>query len=419
MMKILVCLISDQHIPNLLTVHAVKPDLLVLIVTPDMERKNAAANFLKALEIGGMKELLNKDRHKIVPLKEENSIPIAKKVFQDIIKDYSEDEWIVNITGGTKPMSIAAFEFFKSRNNTTMVYVPINDQSRALNFTREGESLKLDHEVTIGQFLAGYGFELLKDKSEVIEKETLVMSWFDASIYLVAHCNDQEVKRFLKSLSTISGQRNGRKNGLTILDSDELYLMDDALLSCLASLFPSIKLKNNSITGSLNANEVEFLTGGWLECFILILLSKHSDKLGIREVHLNLEVISRGPIAARPKNEWEITFMHGQSLCFIECKTGDQKGRRESEILYKVEAIKKQLGALRVKSYLATTSPIVIDKITGKIKEHLATRAALYNCKIIEGEKLQRIAQMQMVETDESRQIELIRSLFELNPKAQ
>ena len=80
--------------------------------------------------------------------------------------------------------------------------------------------------------------------------------------------------------------------------------------------------------------------------------------------------------------------------------------------------MKKHLGALRAKSYLATTSPIVIDKKTGKIYEHLATRSALYNCKIIDGEKLQKIAVM-LLDPVKSRSelVELITGTFDLGKK--
>ena len=41
-MKILLCLVSDQHVPNFLTVRVENPDLLILVVTPEMKKKNAA-----------------------------------------------------------------------------------------------------------------------------------------------------------------------------------------------------------------------------------------------------------------------------------------------------------------------------------------------------------------------------------------
>ena len=438
-MKIMVCLISDQHIPNLLTVHKVMPELLILVVTPEMERKNAASNFMNALNIGGLGYLQKEDRNDIFHLEDENSMPSALKVFQDVTSKYPEAEWFINITGGTKLMSIAAFEFFKDRSNCTMLYVPINDQTKALKFIgkKQGNSVDeenaatqlkelsianetepLGHEVSIGQFLAGYGFELVKGALEVKENEKLALEWFETSVYLVAYHNNKDVIEFLRHVTEISNKRNGRKNGLNLQDSDKIDLKDEGLIENLTKIFPSTGIKDSKITGHLKAKEVEFLTGGWLEVFVWALLSKHSDELGIREVHLNLEIGSKGSIKPRPKNEWDVTFMQDQSLCFIECKTGIQKKKKGEDILYKVEAIKKHLGALRVKSYLATTSPIVIDKNTGKIYEHLATRSALYNCQIIDGEKLKEIAEMQLDPGKESSTIvKSIASTFNLEKK--
>ncbi|NPV63066.1 MAG: DUF1887 family protein [Methanotrichaceae archaeon] len=55
-MKVMVCLISDQHVPNLLSVHAVEPDLLFLVETPGMKAKRGASNFIRALRMGSSKK---------------------------------------------------------------------------------------------------------------------------------------------------------------------------------------------------------------------------------------------------------------------------------------------------------------------------------------------------------------------------
>ncbi len=404
-----------------------------------MKRRNVATNFMNALDIGELSNLQEEDKHEIVSLEDENSIPSALKVFQDVTSKYPEAEWFINITGGTKPMSIAAFEFFKDRSNCTMLYVPINDQTKALKFIGKkqvnpideedaatrlkalsiaNETETLDHKISIGQFLAGYGFELGKSESEVEENEMLALEWFETSVYLVENHNDKDLIKFLRSFTTISNRRKGRKNGLYLQDSDEIDLKDEGLIDNLTKIFPSIIFKDSRMTGRLEANEAQFLTGGWLEVFIWALLYKHSDDLGIREVHLNLEICSKGPSESRPKNEWDVAFMQDQSLCFIECKTGNQKKKKGVDILYKVEAIKKHLGALRVKSYLATTSPVVIDKDTGKIYEHLAIRSALYNCTIIEGKRIQKVAEMQHnPEKEISELIKLIANTFNLGKK--
>jgi hypothetical protein len=52
-MTVLLCLLSEQHVPNLLPVHHFEPDWLVLVETAGMKRRQAAANFLQALRLGG------------------------------------------------------------------------------------------------------------------------------------------------------------------------------------------------------------------------------------------------------------------------------------------------------------------------------------------------------------------------------
>jgi hypothetical protein len=66
----------------------------------------------------------------------------------------------------------------------------------------------------------------------------------------------------------------------------------------------------------------------------------------------------------------------------MECKSGSQDHDPGTDILYKVEAVTRQFRALRVRSYLATTSGNVLDK-DQKVKPSLRTRSEIYNCKIL------------------------------------
>ena len=50
MKTILVSLVSDQTIPNILAIHYHKPDELLFISTPAMEKNGKTACILKALE---------------------------------------------------------------------------------------------------------------------------------------------------------------------------------------------------------------------------------------------------------------------------------------------------------------------------------------------------------------------------------
>jgi len=116
MMKILVCLISGQHVPNLLTVKAIKPDRLVLLVTPAMKRQEKDSQFLKALSASGLDYSM--DDEMIIDQKEENSSKAVYDNLEQAFSKHADDEWIINLTGGTKPMSIGAYEFSKSIEDT-------------------------------------------------------------------------------------------------------------------------------------------------------------------------------------------------------------------------------------------------------------------------------------------------------------
>lgn len=64
-MKVMLCLLSDQSIPNLLSVHHFKPDRLVLIESADMRRRKVANHFLQTLKLGGLDYT---ERSEIYPL---------------------------------------------------------------------------------------------------------------------------------------------------------------------------------------------------------------------------------------------------------------------------------------------------------------------------------------------------------------
>lgn len=115
-MKIMVCLISGQHVPNLLSIRSEDPvpDRLVLIVTPFMKARNKHIQLLNALAAGGLDYGSKCD---IKDLTREDSISEIHELLKKIHKDHLKDELVVNLTGGTKPMCIGAYEFSKEKTS--------------------------------------------------------------------------------------------------------------------------------------------------------------------------------------------------------------------------------------------------------------------------------------------------------------
>ena len=170
-----------------------------------------------------------------------------------------------------------------------------------------------------------------------------------------------------------------------------VYLDNESLRSKIASKL-GLKTKDSMLLGSLDKYRVEFLAGKWLEVFVWGMLNQFVDKNLIWDLNQGVRV---GKAFPGEDNDLDVTFMMNQSLCIVECKTGGQEhDPAGKDVLYKIEAIKSGLRAIRVKTYLATTSDNVIDPQKGGIKEPLLRRADIYDCKIVAGGKLRELAEL-------------------------
>jgi hypothetical protein len=378
-MKVLLCLLSEQHVPNLLSVHHYRPDRLVLVETTGMQNRSIASRFQSALKFGGL-DYTNKCDIEL--LDAEDNLDSVRAVLARTFGRYSSAEWVANVTGGTKPMSIAAFEFFKAKGHK-VVYT---------NFARPNVLLSLDssdespchHELSIKEFLAGYGFDSTKKDASLRQAESQARDLAECS-RIIAACSSSQ------GLLQLSDKErdNARKKGCEIQPGQFVSPSPD-VVSVVRSAF-ELKGDENaaSLHGKVNKYAAQFLTGGWLEVFFWDLLSRNAKSLGIWDVRLGLEVTRAGDNSG---NDFDVAFMHEYGLAMVECKSGSQAHDPGSDILYKIEAVTRQFRALRVRSYLATTGTNIFDKQTHQVKSSVTNRAAIYNCRLLTESQIQNLA---------------------------
>jgi hypothetical protein len=369
-MKVLLCLLSEQHVPNLLSVHHYKPDQLVLVESTAMKARRVACNFLEALRFGGLDY---ENRTHVEPLSAEDHLEAVRKALQAAFGRFPAGEWIANATGGTKPMSIATYEFFKALGGK-IVYTNLTRPAEIMDLG-DGTIETCRHQLTIKEFLAGYGFELRKSDDKIAEGESRAKSplWSQSATLLARHSGDKEIL-----LLDDNDRKKARDKGVEVTKDQFAFPCDELRRMWL----------DDAERRKCNKYEVEFLTGGWLEVFFWNLLRQHAESLGIWDVRLGLEV---GRCGDQSGNDFDVSFMHDYGLVMMECKSGSQSHDPGTDILYKVEAVTRQFRALRVRSYLATTSSKVLDK-EKKVKPVLRTRSAIYNCKILTANEIVRLA---------------------------
>jgi len=414
MTKIMVCLISGQHVPNLLSIKSESPvpDRLILIVTPLMKARDKHNQLLNALAAGGLDY---GTRHDIKDLAKEDSISETYDLMKKIYKDHLRDELVVNLTGGTKPMSIGAYEFSKEKHMRTL-YVPEGNQLQAIDLLR-GSTVNLEHRLSTAEFLEGYGFNVLNPGDLKRSSERAKDLSYLAAL-LTANNEDRGLRRMLGKIQELMAEKreNDRKGwtreGLILNEDSNVYLDNEVIRSKIAEKF-GLETMDSILLGRLEKHNVEFLAGKWLEVFVWGILNPLIEEGRIWDLNQGVRV---GKALPGEDNDLDVTFMMNQSLCTVECKTGGQvHDPAGKDVLYKIEAIKSGLRALRVKTYLATTSDNVIDLQKGDIKETLLRRADIYECKIIPGGKLKELAEQYLLKS--SNLVERVAEEFEIRTR--
>lgn len=375
-MTVLMCLLSDQHIPNLLAAHHFKPDKLVLIETLGMAKKSASTNLLNALRCGG----LDYAKHcHIETLEQEDNLGAIRRCLHKAYAVFPSDDWIANITGGTKPMSIAAYEFFNALGSR-LIYVNAAAPNRFIALDGKSEEI-CSYRPSIKEFLLGYGFDSLKPDKDIQDSEIRAEHWWECARAIAASNQGRNLLKF----DSHDRMTRARQKGLE-LEAQQFPVIPE--FSAFAKDCFGLTIAEENYRGYLDKRAVCFLTGEWLEIFIWRLLRQHSGALKIWDVRLGLHPGKKIP---QIESDFDVAFMHEYSLSMVECKSGDQEHDRGVDALHKIEAVVRQFRALRVQSYLATTSENVLGG-DGEVRKAIADRASIYGCRILTKKSIQNLA---------------------------
>jgi hypothetical protein len=408
------CLLSDQLVPNLMSILHLKPDTLVLAETRQMREKNMVDNLIAALRLVGSEfDYSSQERKILCSIEEPNNLPRTAEAIQKILDDNPGVQWSVNLTGGNKVMSLAAFKVF-DRMNVPEYYVEISHPDELL-LLNENATFRCGHRLTCGQFMCCYGFRAEKDK---IQK-----GWKPEDFLPLARaiaCEEQQIHIKL-------GREDWEplRKGKHVLAKGQITLGSSRLIEAFdresnrrqtltgTSLKPLAR-EDKCLIGPIDKLTGDFLTGGWLEILLYGLLDKNAEALGIWDVRLNLKMVKGQDRTF--ENELDVVFMHNQQLHVIECKTGKQEHDPGTNALYKIEAVLSQLHALKRSVILATTAENIYQKaagqvLEGEIKGSLIGRATHNEWKILDRPCIQKLA----AATSAEEEVRLLREYLKLN----
>jgi hypothetical protein len=368
--QVLLCLLSEQPVPNLLAVHLFRPARLLLVETAYVGRRKGAENFLRALDAGGVHYEAGAVTR--LSLAEEDSL-VAMEACLERVKDlFADREILVNLTGGTKPMALGTFRFF-SRNgwNARFLYTNVSRPQEVLDLETQ-KATRCAHELSLEEFLCAYGFTM-EERPDGAERERDARDLWPVALAIARHCRNG---KFLTIDNVVLGEymSKGAPLGDDMVRDPELFYV---LLRVFAGR-------------ALTAGEWRFLNGGWLEGFVAGLLLRHRNALGISDLRIGVHVKDT---VKEGISEFDVAFMCRNTLYVVECKSGRQASMKDpNEPLDKLTARVRQLGALRARAILACTSEKLLDG-TGALRNVVSQRAFLYGIRVLTAEDIRVLAE--------------------------
>lgn len=375
MKKIHVCLVSDQTIPNILSIHHSHPDEILFVSTTEMEQKQKTEHILAALKSVGC-DYSSRSHSVIVP---QDSIIGAHQTLEEWTKGRDTAEFVVNLTCGTKIMSMAAYEFFKDYG-ARMIYIPLprNEFLSLYPERNAGMATPLKLRLRVCDYLAAYGLQVINVSGlRKASKDAAVRK--DFSDWIVK--NYTAVKNVLERLNGKLRKQRGNHDGY-LLNTTYLPTSDHE-----REFFSKIGLthKGNEFSKQLTMSEICFLTGGWLEEFCYNEIASITGT-GIDDVAIGIRIRN----SIRRDNEFDVMFTSGNALYTVECKSLDQNDDPKADALYKIAALQKEFG-LKVESFFVSTSPHILRD--GVLKPAIEARAAQFRTTVVPPEEVVRFGQ--------------------------
>lgn len=325
MSKTIVSILSDHLLPNFLFIKEMEGQYsdLLFVSTPQMEMQEKAMHLEVAL---GRKE------------GSVRRIVVANDNYKEILDALSAEqlsdsvEYVVNITGGTKTMSLAVHEYF-CQFNASFVYVPIGKNSY-YDFSTD-QTHSLDYRVSLNEYFTLYGLAYDYDNDLICDAQRPFNLF-----------NEQKMSNF--------------------------YLTEELRY---AQKAPRPELRR-------------YLGGEWFEEYVYLRI-KRDFKLRDEDIAKSVKICRLS--STSNDNELDVVFVKDNALYVIECKvsmTGYGKEPKSvvDEYLYKLAAISKDFG-LRVNSYIFTLHQMW--RFAKATQENMSKRMRILGIRdIIDGPKL-------------------------------
>lgn len=302
-MNIHICLVSQQAAANLLPAldPALKPGKIILVVSRKMQPQAAHLSaVLKECAI----------QAQLLQLSNEHDFHQTENELLELAAQLEGNAVTLNITGGTKLMSVAA-QSVAQASGWRMFYVDA-DTDRVIWLGKDQTPTQpLQEQLKLRHYLRSYGFEIATKPSRTqasSAQQQLTQS-------LVQQIGSLESS--VSVLNALAQEAEARRSSSVVMAD---WQRDSRSLEVLLRYFEdaqTLTVKGDRIHFVDEAAR-SFVKGGWLELHAIQAVHQVTGAMEIRDKAMGLEVVDS---TTQTRNELDIAFMARNRLFVIECKT--------------------------------------------------------------------------------------------------
>lgn len=353
--KTQICLVSGQSVPNVTPVmdERVRPETIILCATNAM-RENSRV----------LQEFFNRKSvaTEIVELGDAYDFHELKERFLELASSFDDPrEVAVNLTCGTKLMTIAAQEVFGG--DFDLFYVIPEKDIIVMISDGDDARYEIQDKIKIEDFFDIHGY-----KVNSIERKKNISSE-SRSLFEKLLPRIDEFSRAVGVLNALAYEA-WKKRSMQI--KNEIPEASWEMLALFQEHGSIAYYDDKKITFKDDDGRA-FCNGFWLEDYVYLELRKLSSELRFQDFAVNVEITNAHGV----RNEIDAVFLHNNSLYLIECKTS-RMNEKGADVVYKMDTISGYAGLF--------TKGILISH--RRLERHDHQRAEDLNINVIQGNEI-------------------------------
>ncbi len=386
--NILVSLVSDQTIPNVQLIKQIKDQITdyFFVTTKGMEEKGTRSWIENACHISGEKIEVNQ---------------FSFSDMKDKLSKYDFDKYdkiYVNLTGGTKIMTLVAYDFFKNIGADIYYITGLENEFIKIFPAKKNNISTFSDSTSLEEYLTAYGFSIKRSQLSGIPYE-------QTEKIFTAFCRIN-ISEYIDAIRLIISKR-----GKTLKNED---------FNNVSEFLKVIEYEPKE-SNCLSKEETKYLSGDWFEEYIGIRIKKELN-LSDENIFISTELtkalsqkvkndasVLLGEVSGKAlnnTNEMDVMFMYNNKFYSIECKSSivafrtiQQNGNFIEkpynilgETIYKSDSLAKRFGLYANTAILTLTDFVDycknndegIHKTKIREMEEIINRANLSNIKLID-----------------------------------